>query len=733
MPRFSPVFFKFSVLGILQVAAPFCPAQTASPTPAATTTSQPGTNTDYDALLKEAIDAGLESFEKTKSATPDEYRDYITLLSQITEIRALNQERASSAQILKSQAAEIQKTIEGFTPPEITSTSGLEIFDNARAALWQSQNWLDALNKIGATKSQQEKESFDTLKQQQATLSTLENQADPTPRDVWLRDLQKIRVHVSYLKHLSNSATDAWKADVELQNLRIKLAQLKLDSMAGKVQFPSELIDQKRAEMNEAEAKISQTGKAIEAQVQSFSANNPAKKNPRLATLLLTGLEKQLQFTDYKRVILIMEMHIWQLRFEIWNASDSSALEKAERDLASKMQDIQTWKPLISGLRSRLEARRQEATSLLEDSPQANIRDFADKAFIQEAAALSNWEDSVDEISQLITLSSADLANRKKSTNIRQNIDIATTNMASSIEKIWNTQILELTDSVYVDGQLIQRPSSITLGMFLSALVILAVGAVISSAFSRWFRQRLTQRFHLEANTGEIVQKFSHYLMLACASLVALAVVKIPLTIFALLGGAAAIAVGFGTQQLVSNLISGFIILFERPIRINDFVDVANFTGVVTAIGTRCSKLRRGDGVEILIPNSTILQSTLVNWTLTDSDARFELLVGINYGSKVENAVQIILDIANAHPDILTKYPPEVYFHDFGNDAIVLRLFYWVDRSRLGIVNRVPSELRMSIYNAFNAAGIGLAFPQRDVHLQTTQPISVEILGAKNN
>jgi small-conductance mechanosensitive channel len=172
--------------------------------------------------------------------------------------------------------------------------------------------------------------------------------------------------------------------------------------------------------------------------------------------------------------------------------------------------------------------------------------------------------------------------------------------------------------------------------------------------------------------------------------------------------------------------------LFERPIRINDFVDVANFSGVVTAIGTRCSKLRRGDGVEILIPNSTILQSTLVNWTLTDSDARFELLVGINYGSKVENAVQIILDITNAHPDILTKYPPEVYFHDFGNDAIVLRLFYWVDRSRLGIVNRVPSELRMSIYNAFNAAGIGLAFPQRDVHLQTTQPISVEILSAKN-
>ena len=733
MPRFSPVFLKFCVLVILQFAAPLCLAQTVSPTPEAAAAPQPSPDPDYEAMLREALEAGSESFEKNKSATPDEYRDYINLLGQIGEIRALNQERASSTQILKSQAAEIQKAIDGFTPPEITAANGLEVFDNARAALWQAQNWLDALNKTRATKSQQERESFDTLKDQKATLSTLETQPSPTPRDIWLRDLQKIRIHVSYLKHLSNTATDTWKADVELQNLRIKLAQLKLDSMAGKVQFPPELIDQKRAQMTAAETKISQSGKAIEAQVQSFSANNPVKKNPKLATLLLTGLEKQLQFTDYKRVILIMQMHIWQLRFEIWNASDTTALEKAETDLTSKMQDIQTWKPLISDLRSRLESRRQEANVLLGDSPQANVRDFADKAFNQEANALSNWEDSIDEISQLITLSSADLADRKKATNIRQNIDSAATNMAASMEKIWNTQILELTDSVYVDGQLIQRPSSITLGMILSALVILAVGGVISSTFSRWLRQRLTQRFHLEANTGEIVQKFSHYFMLVCASLVALAVVKIPLTIFALLGGATAIAVGFGTQQLVSNLISGFIILFERPIRINDFVDVANFTGVVTSIGTRCSKLRRGDGVEILIPNSTILQNTVINWTLTDSDARLELLVGINSGSKVEDAVKIIRDIANAHPDILTKYPPEVYFHDFGNDAIVLRLFYWVDRSRLGIVNRVPSELRMSIYNAFNAAGIGLAFPQRDVHLQTTQPISVEILGAKNH
>jgi small-conductance mechanosensitive channel len=329
---------------------------------------------------------------------------------------------------------------------------------------------------------------------------------------------------------------------------------------------------------------------------------------------------------------------------------------------------------------------------------------------------------------QLLTLANADLTERRGQLNMGQKLNVAAATLGGEIGTLWNTEIFHLNDSVFINGEVIQRPSPVTLGMMLSALLILILGGLLSAASSRWIRSHLSAQFSLDANTGTIIQKFSNALLLVCISLIALAVVKIPLTIFALLGGAAAIAVGFGSQQLVNNLISGIILLFERPIRIGDIIDVGTYAGTVTSIGTRCSQLRRADGVEILIPNSVILQGTVVNWTLTDSHVRQEILVGINYGSPVEKALEIIAQVAKSHPDVLKNGDANVFFHDFGADAIVLRLLYWVDKQVIGSAHRVPSELRLSIYNALSAAGIGLAFPQRDIHLATAAPISVQVL-----
>jgi small-conductance mechanosensitive channel len=157
-------------------------------------------------------------------------------------------------------------------------------------------------------------------------------------------------------------------------------------------------------------------------------------------------------------------------------------------------------------------------------------------------------------------------------------------------------------------------------------------------------------------------------------------------------------------------------------------IDVGTFSGTVTAIGTRCSQLSRADGVEILIPNSVILQSTVVNWTLSDRHARQEMLIGIAYGSPVEQATRTIRDIARAHSGVLKNKNLDVYFHDFGPDSIVLRLLYWIDKGIPDSTNQVPSEIRLAIYNSFNQEGITLAFPQRDVHLDAVGPIAVHLV-----
>lgn len=691
--------------------------------------------TDYSALLKEVINAGPDSFEKNDGATADEYREYVNLLSQIIETQALIEEHASRVQRMASQIAEISNALQKPIVQDITPETSLLRFDTTRLDLWQAQTWLAALNKINANRANQERDSFDNLKKEQNILQNLQNANPQTPHDRWLLKLQETRVAAALIHHRVRADSLPWKSDIELQKKRIKFAELILESLAGKVTFPQSVLDKQRSEIEVREQSFTKRSMQTEIQIRKFSQSSPVKNNPPLSALLLEGLENQIQLIEYKRVAMMMKMQIWQLRYDIWNTADSEALEKAGSSVNARIQDTQTWQPLITGFRTKLQERKRQAMTLLgasKDDQTTTIRDFVEKSFQQEESSLEKWETDFDSLLELLTLVQADLADRQKTISLGRNFDTATSTVLSQFTTIWNTELFQLTDSVYVNGQLIQRPSSITLGMLLSALLILIIGGVLSAVFSRWLRKHLTERFHLDANTGAIVQKFSHYILLIAICLMALAVVKIPLTIFALLGGAAAIAVGFGTQQLVSNLISGIILLFERPMRIGDQVDVGAFTGTVTAIGTRCSQLRRADGVEILIPNSIILQSTLVNYTLTDAHARQELLVGINYGSPVEHATSIILKIATTHPHVLKTPPPEVFFHDFGNDAIVLRLLYWIDRSIPGLTNRAPSELRFAIYNAFARAEIGLAFPQRDVHIDTTKPFPVTLISPLN-
>lgn len=683
-------------------------------------------------MLTKALDEGFEGFQKAEPATPEEFRDYLHLLGQIVEMKTFKEKQAKRTQILVSQTAEVEAGIANFKPPVINADSGLDAFDSARLDLWQALNWLAALKKIAESRTEQNRISFEELKKAQSDLQALQNAGNPsTPQLAWQRKRQDLRVAVAYAEHQARTDSSSHQADMKLQEARIKMANKYLGHLKGHVVFPTGLLNAKREQAQKDEGESAQTAQDLENQVKALPSSGTFRRYPELSSLLMQGLENQIQISEYRRIGLLIRSQIWQARHDIWNTTDPKSFEKTARAVNDRMQDVQTWQPLIANLNAKTQERRRAAQALLEDpnqkAPDA-IRQLVEKYFTQEDAALSKWETGFDHLVQLLTLANADLTERRGQLNMGQKLNVAAATLGGEIGTLWNTEIFHLNDSVFINGEVIQRPSPVTLGMMLSALLILIIGGLLSAASSRWIRSHLSARFSLDANTGTIIQKFSNALLLVCIILIALAVVKIPLTIFALLGGAAAIAVGFGSQQLVNNLISGIILLFERPIRIGDIIDVGTYAGTVTSIGTRCSQLRRADGVEILIPNSVILQGTVVNWTLTDSHVRQEILVGINYGSPVEKALEIIAQVAKSHPDVLKNGDANVFFHDFGADAIVLRLLYWVDKQVIGSANRVPSELRLSIYNALSAAGIGLAFPQRDIHLATAAPISVQVL-----
>ena len=719
------IFFK-AALGLF--FAFILQASSQEPTPLPTPTA----GKDYHQVLDAARQSGLEEFQKQQPATPEEYREYIHLLTQLVEAQTMTEDWGTAAKALEKQAAEVQQAISEFKPPEITPESGLGLFDTARLKEWQAEDWLEALNKIGSTRAAQESTSFETLRNQQQKLQTLEA-AGPaaSSRDAWVLELQRTRVQATLAEHSLRSDKRSWQTDVDLQKALIQLAKLNISSLESRVSFPESLLQSKLEEVQKDEDKFTDSVAKVGKQVKKLASENPAPSNKDITNLLMESMENQLQLFEYHRIGLMITGQVWQSRHDIWNTENAMSIEEIARLLKDKSEDVQAWQPLIIGLRSKLQDRWRKASLALESNDpktQPNLADTVDKAFRQEEAVLSEWENGFSSLLELIKLTAADISSKRKSLGLGEKMDAAATSLTTQAHNFWNTEIFTLNDSVFVNGQVVQRPSSVTLGMLLIAFAILITGGLASSTFSHWLRVRLSQRFSLDATTGAIVQKFTHFLLLGFISLIALALVKIPLTIFALLGGGAAIALGFGAQQLVNNLISGIILLFERPIRIGDIIEVETFSGLVTAIGTRCCQLRRIDGVEILIPNSVILQNTVVNWTLSNRHARQDFRVGIAHGAPVQKAIRIVQDIVTAHEEVLKDRHVEVFLQDFQRDSLILCVFYWIDKTNPRTANAVPGELRLAIYEAFQAEGILLALPQREVHLDTATPLSIQIM-----
>jgi len=187
------------------------------------------------------------------------------------------------------------------------------------------------------------------------------------------------------------------------------------------------------------------------------------------------------------------------------------------------------------------------------------------------------------------------------------------------------------------------------------------------------------------------------------------------------------VGIGFGLQEIVANFISGIIVLFERPIRIGDVITVGDTDGVVTRIRSRATTIRNWDGKELLVPNKEFITGRLLNWSLSDQTTRVILSIGIAYGSDVRRAMQLLEEAARENENVLDDPPPSVIFEAFGDNSLAMALRCFVDSADL----RYPtiSALNVAINDKLEAAGIVVAFPQRDLHLDTTRPLQVELRG----
>lgn len=287
--------------------------------------------------------------------------------------------------------------------------------------------------------------------------------------------------------------------------------------------------------------------------------------------------------------------------------------------------------------------------------------------------------------------------------------------------------VIPKTISDIFDIQLYQSATlSISIGQIILLLATLLTGFVLSRIISRSTGRRLRRVKNITGATIQSIQQALFYLLLLITVVGALGIAGIPVTIFTVIGGAFAIGIGLSAQNTINNVLSGVIILFERPVRIGDIIELNGMEGKVEDIGHRVVRVRRVDGVDMLVPSSFFLDQTVVNWTLDDAHIRGSVDVGVAYGSDTSLVKSLIDSSVRSHGQILDTPAPEILFTSFGDNSLNFRVLFWIKVNAPIDRLRIESDIRFRIDKAFRTAGVVIAFPQRDIHIDVAKPIPVQ-------
>lgn len=314
-----------------------------------------------------------------------------------------------------------------------------------------------------------------------------------------------------------------------------------------------------------------------------------------------------------------------------------------------------------------------------------------------------------------------------------ENWQLGALQLGQTLKHVWDFEMFAVEEATVVDGKTVTVTYGVTVGKSIGALLLFVVGYGLFSLLSRRLQKIMVSRFGVNEQMASVIRRWAMISLAVVLVIFILNLARIPLTVFAFLGGALAIGIGFGTQTIIKNVISGIIILFERKIRVGDIIALGGMTGHVTAVDLRASTVRGFDGVEALVPNSSFLENQVVNWTYSNPRIRREVRIGIAYGAPVHQAAEIIAGCANDHGEILKDPPPEVFFEDFGDSSLLMVLVFWVELGPNLVSRRVDSDLRYAMEKRLATAGIPIPFPQRDLHFDPSRPLAVRLTRAKDD
>jgi small-conductance mechanosensitive channel len=252
-------------------------------------------------------------------------------------------------------------------------------------------------------------------------------------------------------------------------------------------------------------------------------------------------------------------------------------------------------------------------------------------------------------------------------------------------------------------------------------VLVICIAALISRYTRRFLQNRVLPRFHIDLGLQYTLLRLVHYVIITLGVLYALKIgFSVDLTSVAVILGFLSVGIGFGLQYIAADMASGFILLFERPVRVNDRVRLDDgIEGRVNNISMRSTVIVTNENMTVIIPNSKLVQTKLVNYSRT-TNVRLNVPVGVAYGSDLEKVSEALLEAASSVEEVLSAPAPRVHFGGFGDSSLNFEIRVWISEPHKH--PQIRSKVNFAIDRVFRAQGIEIPFPQYDLHLRSDSP-----------
>ncbi len=279
-------------------------------------------------------------------------------------------------------------------------------------------------------------------------------------------------------------------------------------------------------------------------------------------------------------------------------------------------------------------------------------------------------------------------------------------------------QILNRINEVLAIPLFSAGDTPITIWTLVSLIILTLLLFVVSGLLKQLLVTRLLSQSTVDLGVRIAIGSIVRYVVISIGLIVIFQSVGIDLSTLTIVAGALGVGIGFGLQNITNNLVSGLILLIERPIKVGDRIEVGSVTGDVVNISLRSTTVVTNDNIAIIVPNSEFVSNSVTNWSYTDRSVRFNFEVGVSYRSDPELVRRLLIQVAGQHPGVLKDPKADALLHDFGDSSLNFILRVWT-RQYSTTPGVLRSELNFMIWNIFKEHGIEIPLPQRDIHIRS--------------